>query len=298
MPRRSPSPLWGRVRVGGLAIAIVALFMAACAGSPTGGGSPTPTPTPSPTPAPGSIAGHFGYPAEGIPPMSIYAIPVGGTATRFLTVHTIRMQGTYTIVGVPPGTYRLFAIPTGGFGPPPQRFGASYTRAIACGSSSSCTDHSPIDVTVAPAQAVAGIDVNDWYAPQGAYPLVPSPFPSVTPTPSPAASYPDAEAAATFEAKRGTDALKVVTGIFSHCPVNEACIAIQEKREGVRSAYFLSQAGSNTDIVPCAIYAFMDTSGWHPLNTVCGNYPAPGKTVSASFMGSGCINVRATPGYS
>ena len=45
------------------------------------------------------------------------------------------------------------------------------------------------------------------------------------------------------------------------------------------------------------MYVFQDSAGWHPLNTSCGQYPAPGRSVGATFMGSGCINVRAAPGY-
>src|ERR1700682_363191 len=296
-----PSPSRGKVRVGRLpfVVAILALLSTACGGlAASSSGSPTPAPSHSSVP-PASIAGHFGYPAEGIPPMSIYAIHVGGKPSDFYVVRTILNQGIYTIRGIPPGTYHLFATPTGGFGQGPQRFGAAYTRAVLCGLSVKCTDHTPIDVIVASGQAVTDINVSDWYDSNRAdYPVVPMPFPSATPTVSPAASYLDAQAAATFEAQFGTGASKVLSGAFEQCPVNEACIAVQEKHDGVRSAYFLAQAGSNTDVVTCGVYVFQDTSGWHPLNADCGRYPAPGKSVSATFLGSGCINVRANPGYS
>lgn len=230
--------------------------------------------------------------------MLIYAIRVGSKPADFHIVRTIKNWGNYTIRGLSPGTYQLFAVPVGGFGANPPRFGAAYTKAIACGLSVGCTDHSLVDVTLGSGQAVTGIDVNDWYDTSGPpYPLVPSPIPTAIPVADPAASYPDPQAAAAYEAQRGTGASKVLNGAFDQCPVNEACIALQSKHEGVRSAYYLADAGSNTDVLTCAVYVFQDTSGWHPLNTACGVYAAPGKSVSATFVGSGCINVRAAPGY-
>jgi hypothetical protein len=77
--------------------------------------------------------------------MSIYAIHVGGKPSDFYVVRTISNQGVYTIRGILPGTYHLFATPTGGFGQAPQRFGAAYTRAVLCGLDVKCTDHTLID---------------------------------------------------------------------------------------------------------------------------------------------------------
>ena len=65
----------------------------------------------------------------------------------------------------------------------------------------------------------------------------------------------------------------MLTGTFSQCPINKACVAVQDKHDGVRSAYSLSQAGLNADLVTSAICVFMDTSGRHPMNTVGGTYP-------------------------
>jgi hypothetical protein len=134
-------------------------------------------------------------------------------------------------------------------------------------------------------------------ATQNAYPLVPAGGPSVAPLPDVSASYADALAAARYEARRGTGASNVVQGVFDQCPTNEACVALQEKHDGIRSAYFDARAGSNSEVVACGVYVFEDGGGWHPLNTACGVYPVPGRSLSATFMGSGCINVRSDPGY-
>jgi len=242
-----------------------------------------------------SIGGPVGYPAEGIPPMTIYAVAAAGTP--FYTVRTIKNQGTYSIKGVAPGRYHLFAVPTGGFGAPPQHFVGAYTKGVLCGLAYGCNDHTPIVVTVTSGQAVTGIGVTDFYADANAFPLVPEGGPTATSLPAAASAYGDAMAAARYEGQRGTRATKVVQGAFDQCPTNEACVALGQKHDGTLSAYFNARAGSNDEVVACGVYVFQDATGWHPLNTACGVYPVLGRSVSATFMGSGCINVRANPGY-
>ena len=234
--------------------------------------------------------------------MTIYALrPLGrgaefGRGAPFYTVRTVRNQGVYTIEGVAPGTYHLYAVPTALLGPF-QRFMGGYTKFVLCGLAYGCDDHAPVPVTVAAGQSVTGIAVSDFYTPgPDSFPLVPT-APAATPFPGPSASYPDAMAAALYEAQRGTEAPRVLSGAFSQCPVNDACVALQDRHDGTRAAYFIAEAGSNTETVICAVYVFRDASGWQPLNTACGPYPAPGKSVSATLIGPGCINVRANPGY-
>lgn len=229
--------------------------------------------------------------------MTIYAVSVRAAGSPFYTVRTVKNQGVYSIKGVAPGDYHLFAVPTGGFGPPPQHFAGAYTRAVACGLGNGCADHTPIPVTVSTSQAVTGIAVTDFYAPGNAFPLVPEGGPSAVPLPDATSTYPDALAAARYEGRRGTGASKVVQGAFDQCPTNDACLALQQQHDGTRSAYFDARAGSNSEFVACGVYVFQDAAGWHPLNTACGVYPSPGTSLSATFMGSGCINVRTDPGY-
>jgi hypothetical protein len=229
--------------------------------------------------------------------MTIYAIPVDTGRSRFFTVRTVNGQGKYSIQGVAPGTYDVFAVPSGGFGAPPQHFMGAYTKAVACGLAYGCNDHTPVQVTVSAGQATTGIAVTDFYADANAYPLVPRGMPTPTPFTQALASYPDALTAARAEAPRATSASTVVQGAFNQCPANDTCVALQDKHDGTRSAFFDVQAGSNSEVTNCGVYVFQDAAGWHPLNVVCGVYPAVGKTLTATFMGSGCINVRANPGY-
>jgi hypothetical protein len=228
--------------------------------------------------------------------MTIYAMAVG-TDSPFFTVRTIKNQGAYSIKGVAPGDYHLFAVPTGGFGAPPQHFVGAYTKAVACGLAYGCNDHTLVPVSVSPGGVITGISVTDFYAGANAFPLVPEGGPTATTLPSASPSYPDALAAARYEGRRGTGASTVLSGSFDQCPMNDSCIALEQQHDGTRSAYFDAHAGSNSDTVACGVYVFQDAAGWHPLNTACGVYPVPGRSLSATFMGSGCINVRADPGY-
>jgi hypothetical protein len=229
--------------------------------------------------------------------MTIYAVSVGATGSPFYTVRTIKNQGAYSVEGVAPGSYHLLAVPTGGFGSPPQHFVGAYTKAVACGLAYGCNDHTLVPVSVSPGAVVTGISVTDFYAAANAFPLVPEGGPTATTLPSASASYPDALAAARYEGRRGTGASTVLSGGFDQCPMNDTCIALEQQHDGTRSAYFDAHAGSNSEIVACGVYVFQDAAGWHPLNTACGVYPVPGRSLSATFMGSGCINVRVDPGY-
>jgi hypothetical protein len=244
----------------------------------------------------GSISGHFGYPSEGIPPMTIYAIRTTTGRPDFYTVHTIRNQGTYSIRGVAPGSYKLYADPAGGPTSVGHRFPAAYTAAVSCGLAYGCNDHSVLTVEVSAGAAATGINVTDWYAPENSFPVVPPGDPALVIASNPPPHYPDAGGAAAYEALHGTQARRLLSN-FDQCPANESCVALGPAHDGTRAAYFVARAGSNSDVFDCGVYVFQDSAGWHPLNTSCGNYPAPGRSVGATFMGSGCINVRASPGY-
>ena len=49
------------------------------------------------------------------------------------------------------------------------------SQAVPCGLSVTCTDHSLITVSVTAGATLTGIDPNDYYAPDGTYPPMPSP---------------------------------------------------------------------------------------------------------------------------
>ena len=165
-------------------LAVVAASCAAAQPSPTLTPTPTAATTPSapsvtspvtppvPPGAPGAIAGRLSYPSEFIPPLRIYAIDPAAPG-RYRVLHTAQNQQTYQIAGVAPGTYSVFAIAYS-LAAQLDAFNGAYTRAVACGLSAGCTDHTPIAVQVRPGVVADGVDLRDWYAPPGTYPRPPT----------------------------------------------------------------------------------------------------------------------------
>lgn len=148
--------------------------------------APSPTDRPTATPQAGAITGRLGYPGEGIPPVSVYAIStadqrvwysvdVPGFPPNPLPSGTLA-EPRYTISGVAPGTYWVLAYrndrPTVTLPDP-----ALYSRRAACGCGE---DPSLAIVTVSAGQTTTGIDVWDWmfFGPG-------HPAPSIPPRPTP-----------------------------------------------------------------------------------------------------------------
>ncbi len=167
--------------------ALVALTVA-CAG-PSATATPTPSrsepvativvsssPSPSGTCPPvrpislGAITGRLAYPSDFIPKLVVFAIRADDPAT-YRVLHT---PGTppgppsYSMAAVEPGSYLVVA-----YVETPTALTGAYTAAVVCGMGTSCTDHSPRRVTVAPGQTVTGIDLLDWNAPTGTFPARP-----------------------------------------------------------------------------------------------------------------------------
>lgn len=146
-------------------------------------GAATPTTTLSPLADVGTVTGRICYPADSIPPMMVYF--EGGPTGPLVTLPIAANQGTYA-TKLNPGTYIATAwLP--GF-----TVGGSYSRAVPCGLTVSCTDHTPLPFSVAAGATVSGIDLCDWYGnpgdvplPPGAVPVSPTPAPSPTPVTPP-----------------------------------------------------------------------------------------------------------------
>jgi len=134
--------------------------------APTTAATPKATPIP-PTAAPqnGSISGTLGYPSSGIPPLAVYAISKDDPK-RFSFVLTNLNQNNYTIKDLTPGVYVVVAYATVGN----NTITGGWTQAVPCGLSVSCTDHSLTPVTVKSGENVTGVDIKDWYAPEGTFP--------------------------------------------------------------------------------------------------------------------------------
>lgn len=115
----------------------------------------------------GSISGSLGYPSSGIPPLVVYAFAKDTYAT-FFKVETKTNQQSFTIDSVKPGTYVVVAYPQDMPG-----LAGGYTKAVACGLSVECTDHSLVSITVEAGKTTPAVEVKDWYAPEGTFPKRP-----------------------------------------------------------------------------------------------------------------------------
>ena len=73
------------------------------------------------------------------------------------------------MAAVEPGAYVVIA-----YVDRPDSSSGGFTAAVACGMTSNCTDHSLRRVTVAPGQTVTGVDLIDWYASPGTFPVRPA----------------------------------------------------------------------------------------------------------------------------
>src|SRR2546425_5438028 len=171
-------------------VVTVACFSSTSQPTPTPVASSTPSASATPTAAArrvcppaqqlsGAITGKFSYPSESAPPLAIYAIRVD-TPGSYRVAHTAPIvrapaSTTYTMLAVEPGTYVVVAYPADANGRPTgASLAGSYTPAVACGLTASCTDHAPIRVTVRGGQTTANVNLFDWYAPAGSFPAPPT----------------------------------------------------------------------------------------------------------------------------
>lgn len=131
--------------------------------------SPLP-PTITPIPA-GGISGSLGYPASVIPPLRIVAFRVGEDFWK--SVDTAQNARSFQISDLTPGKYWIVAylLAPGKLDP---NYSGGYSRAVTCGLTIKCTDHSLIPVEVKAGEITPNIIPADWYAPKGAFPRNPS----------------------------------------------------------------------------------------------------------------------------
>lgn len=116
----------------------------------------------------GSIKGVVGYPSEGIPPMDVYAVSTADSS-KYYQMKTAMNLGEFTITDVDPGTYVLFAYPQNS-----STSVGGYSKAVACGLSVDCKDHSLVEVSVKANETVGSVEIRDWYAPDGTFPAKPN----------------------------------------------------------------------------------------------------------------------------
>ncbi len=113
----------------------------------------------------GGISGALRFPSEEIPPLRIHVLAADGTSVRSIAIP--RKATEYVIEALPPGEYRVMA-----YTDDPANTG-SWTRFVTCGMKATCKDHSPIPVRVTAGRTTSGIDIADWYAPDGTFPSEP-----------------------------------------------------------------------------------------------------------------------------
>lgn len=118
----------------------------------------------------GSVSGRLSYPSEGIPPLRVVAFNT--TNGTYQYVDTKQNQTTYTIENLPPGIYHVISYVNSGDS---KNYGGGYSQFVLCGLSAECNDHRLVDVYVNSGQDISGIDLLDWYAPNGSFPPNPAP---------------------------------------------------------------------------------------------------------------------------
>ena len=134
--------------------------------------SPPATATTAPV-ATGSISGLLGYPSDFIPAMKVFAVSTTDSSKWYRVDTALNPPGnSYTLTNVPAGTYKVYAYTSNST--PTNFAGGSYTEYVRCGMQPPCADHTVIVIAVTAGQTTTGVDLRDWYAPQGAYPPPPA----------------------------------------------------------------------------------------------------------------------------
>lgn len=125
----------------------------------------------------GVIEGEINYPANGNPAFEIYFQRTDGSER-----YVMQTEPGWTNYSkpVPVGSYFVFARVLGDT----SDSGGGYTAAVICGLHANCDDHTLVEVLVEESRANRDINVFDWYAPAGSFPL---PEPVALPEPEPAA---------------------------------------------------------------------------------------------------------------
>jgi hypothetical protein len=126
---------------------------------------------PTASPAPGIASGRVCYPSEHIPAMVAFFKDI---STENLDELQIMSNQTSYQVELLPGQYVAYAWAAS------YQVAGMYSKAVPCGLTASCNDHSPQVFTVQPGQATTGIDLCDWVIPVEQLPIPPG---SELPTP-------------------------------------------------------------------------------------------------------------------
>jgi hypothetical protein len=124
-------------------------------------GKPTTTPTPFKSSDIGVVTGKLYFPGQGIPKMNVYF--ENADTHKYFTIPISAGQKYYTAT-LPSGVYYAYVWLV--------NFGMSGAYTF-CVQNRPCEDHTLKTVTVAAGKTVQGVDMYDWYAPPGTFPLPP-----------------------------------------------------------------------------------------------------------------------------
>jgi hypothetical protein len=142
---------------GGVAAIATALLLSACEEQKKPGAIDTTIPEPKPA----SPSGKLSYPSDYIPDdLRVCAESVSPNASHCdARIEEKNGSRVYRLT-VPPGQYRVYAQTSDMAG-----YKAYYTKAVICGLSVDCPDHSPVVLDVKPGESRNEVDPGDWYAP-------------------------------------------------------------------------------------------------------------------------------------
>lgn len=275
-------------------------------GSSCGSGAPAPTlqaspaATGSPSISSGAVAGTIGFPFGAAAPQLVYAISTSGPSHAAYSTETVAGQSSYSIKGVAPGEYHVFAAvrplvcKEGG-----TVVGAPYSDFWKCGATPACGTHGPAQVIVKVSATTDRVDPADWFTSDKTVPAPPPEIVSKPPPQSAGKIYASAREAAAATARAHAAALMVDS--MANCPVNRACISIGNQHDGTQSAYFNGEGGSNADVLACMTYVVHDPAGWRGVRSQCpAVFPAVGQSgmvwLGGVTAGSCGANVRSSPG--
>lgn len=112
----------------------------------------------------GVIEGDIKYPANGNPAVDVYFLRTDGSER-----YVMQTEKGWTLYSnsVPVGDYFVFARVVGDS----SDSGGGYTNAVICGLHADCQDHDLVEVAVREGRAARDVDIFDWYAPAGSFPL-------------------------------------------------------------------------------------------------------------------------------
>ncbi len=116
----------------------------------------------------GGLSGELNYPSNYVPDLWVFAVAADGSS-HYYSLHTGESSHIvpFEMDGIAPGAYYLLAMPCSLA--PVCNTMAGYTRAVACGLTIECGDHTLIAVVVRPGAVTANLKVYDWYAPRGSF---------------------------------------------------------------------------------------------------------------------------------